>query len=104
MKILGIDIQQPTTLDVLVSAALSTALMAIVALAKRLFDLHLDRPFAAFLFIAVLWSIVGRRIGICVEKGWNHYVLNVTGCVFFGIFGVSAWLFLADVVHLWAAS
>lgn len=104
MKILGIDMRQPTMLDFLVSVVVSTVVMAIVALVKRMFDLQLDRPFAAFLFVSLLWTIVGRRIGIRVERGPSHYLLNLAGCILFGVFAATVWLFFTDVLHLGGAS
>jgi len=77
MKILGIELKQPTFNEVTASAVMAAGLwLACVAL-MRAGELPLDRVEAGGALLVIFWGCVGVRLGIRVDLGARHLALNV---------------------------
>ncbi len=77
MKILGVELRQPTFNEVTASAVMAAGLwLACVAL-LRAGDLPLDRIEAGGALLVIFWGCVGVRLGIRVDRGARHLALNL---------------------------
>jgi hypothetical protein len=77
MKILGVELKQPTFNEVTASAVMAAGLwLACVAL-LRAGDLPLDRIEAGGALLVIFWGCVGVRLGIRVDRGARHLALNL---------------------------
>jgi hypothetical protein len=87
MKILGIQLRQPTFGEVTASAVMAAGLwLACVAL-LRANDQPLDRIEAGGALLVIFWGCVGVRLGIRVDRGARHLALNVLfGAVLLGVY------------------
>jgi hypothetical protein len=80
MKILGVDLRKPSFIEITASAVLAAGLwMAIVAVWRSVGG-PLDRIEAGALLLVVFWGCICVRVGIRVDRGPRHLVLNLASC------------------------
>jgi hypothetical protein len=94
MKILGIQLRQPSFGEVTASAVMAAGLwLACVAL-LRASDQPMDRIEAGGALLVIFWGCVGVRLGIRVDRGARHLALNVLmGAVLLGAYHIVITLF-----------
>ena len=77
MKILGVQLRQPTFNEVTASAVMAAGLwLACVAL-LRASEQPLDRVEAGGALLVIFWGCVGVRLGIRVDRGARPLALNI---------------------------
>ena len=87
MKILGVELRQPTFNELTASAIMAAGLwLACVAFLQASHQ-PLDRSEAGGALLVIFWGCVGARLGIRIDRGVQHLALNVLGgAVLLGIY------------------
>jgi len=87
MKILGIELKQPTFNELTASAVMAAGLwLACVALLNASHQ-PLDRAEAGGALLMIFWGCVGARLGIRIDRGARHLALNLlVGGALLGIY------------------
>jgi len=80
MKILGIPLTKPSFNEVTASAIMAAGLwLACIAL-WRVSEQPIDRVEAGAALLVIFWACVGVRLGIRVDRGPRHLVVNLLFC------------------------
>jgi hypothetical protein len=77
MKILGVELRQPTFNEVTASAVMAAGLWLACMALMRASEQPLDRVEAGGALLVIFWGCVGVRLGIRVDRGARHLALNV---------------------------
>jgi len=77
MKILGIQLRQPSFNEVTASAVMAAGLWLATVALFRVTEQPMDRFQAGAALLVIFWSCVGVRMGIRLDKGLRHVAVNV---------------------------
>ncbi|HEY2926579.1 hypothetical protein [Piscinibacter sp.] len=77
MKILGVELSRPSFGEVTASAVMAAGLWLACMALWRVSNQPMDRVEAGSGLLVIFWACVGVRMGIRVDRGPRHLVLNL---------------------------
>jgi hypothetical protein len=77
MQMLGVPLRAPRFNEITASTVMGTGLWIAMVGTMHVLHMPLERADAGALLIVVVWACIGARMGIHVEKGARHLMLNL---------------------------
>ena len=77
MKILGVELSRPSFGEVTASAVMAAGLWLACMALWRVSNQPMDRIEAGSALLVIFWACVGVRMGIRIDRGPRHLVLNL---------------------------
>jgi hypothetical protein len=77
MKILGVELSRPSFGEVTASAVMAAGVWLACMALWRVSNQPMDRVEAGSGLLVIFWACVGVRMGIRVDRGPRHLVLNL---------------------------
>lgn len=87
MQIFGISLRRPSFSEITGAAVLATGLFVAALGLMHALHMPIDRIEAGALLLVVLWGCVSVRLGIRVDQGKQHMVVNlVVSALLLGVY------------------
>ena len=77
MKIFGVTLRKPSFNEITASAVMATGLFLAALGLMRALHMPIDSTEAGALLLVVLWGCISVRLGIRIEQGKQHMVVNL---------------------------
>ena len=77
MKILGITLRKPSFNEITAAAVMATGLFVAALGLMRALHMAIDPIEAGALLLVMLWGCISVRLGIRIEQGKQHMVVNL---------------------------
>lgn len=77
MKIFGVTLRKPSFNEITASAVMATGLFLAALGLMRALHMPIDSIEAGALLLVVLWGCISVRLGIRIEQGKQHMVVNL---------------------------
>ena len=77
MKIFGITLRKPSFNEITASAVMATGLFIAALGLMHALHMPIDSTEAGALLLVVLWGCISVRLGIRIEQGKQHMVVNL---------------------------
>ena len=77
MKIFGVTLRKPSFNEITASAVMATGLFLAALGLMRALHRPIDSIEAGALLLVVLWGCISVRLGIRIEQGKQHMVVNL---------------------------